>query len=406
MNEQKKTDISIIIPLYKGKKYQSRLIEMINDNLFYKDFYRKCAVEVVFVNDYPAEKIDIVHNACACEIVVVEHSENKGIHAARVTGIKESRGNYIIMLDQDDFVKRDWLYSQWISCNTMRADFCVCNGWISRFKTLWIYDNFAKRVNDLESYLIMGNAIVSPGQVIIKKQSIPQEWLDNTQVYNGADDFLLWVIVLKKGYIFSINRDYLYLHTPERTNDSIGIEKMILSLKETKCILESIGVLDAKECSVLQEQIDRREEIERGNIFPWGNKPEVSAREYKRIKTISEIFQKWIKLKNQGIHISRYLEERNIKEIAIYGIGEIGENLYRELMVSDIKVLYGIDRNAKDFMDELRIFKIGDDLQPVDAVIVAMRSLNTEKRTLLKEKIGCEIIMFPEILDTLEEYII
>ena len=50
-------DISVAIPIYKGKKYIASIIEMLEANqkeLIQNE--RKEKIEVIFVNDYPNEK--------------------------------------------------------------------------------------------------------------------------------------------------------------------------------------------------------------------------------------------------------------------------------------------------------------------------------------------------------------
>lgn len=42
------TEISIIIPLYKGNKYCQSILTMIEQNVLYQDFYQVCDVEVIF----------------------------------------------------------------------------------------------------------------------------------------------------------------------------------------------------------------------------------------------------------------------------------------------------------------------------------------------------------------------
>ena len=53
------TDISVIIPVYRGQKYCQRILDMMERNCLFENLYEKCSVEVIFVNDYPEERIVI-----------------------------------------------------------------------------------------------------------------------------------------------------------------------------------------------------------------------------------------------------------------------------------------------------------------------------------------------------------
>ena len=114
-------DISLIIPLYKGNRYCKRLLNMLDQNMEYLNQYQNCDIEVIFVNDYPDEDIQLDGYEHSYRIKLINQVNNKGIHASRVEGLKQAKGEYIIMLDQDDLVERNWLYSQWNKIKTEDA---------------------------------------------------------------------------------------------------------------------------------------------------------------------------------------------------------------------------------------------------------------------------------------------
>ena len=106
----------------------------------------------------------------------------------------------------------------------------------------------------------------------------------------------------------------------------------------------------------------------------------------------------WMKLRNKGIRISDFCKKHNYLNIAIYGMGYIGEYLYDELPICDIKIVYAIDRSARDFSQKLSIFKIEDELVSVDAVIVTMVENTEEIIGIVKEKLDCPVITISEII--------
>jgi glycosyltransferase involved in cell wall biosynthesis len=95
--------ISVIVPTYNRP---AMLIEAINSilNQTYQDF------EIIVVNDAGMDverkikSFNKNHN-----IKYLMHNENKGLAAARNTGIKEARGKYIAYLDDDDVYYPDHL---------------------------------------------------------------------------------------------------------------------------------------------------------------------------------------------------------------------------------------------------------------------------------------------------------
>ncbi len=396
------TDISIIIPLYKGQKYCERLLKMIEKNCLYNNLFRECQIEVIFVNDYPDEQVLLEDNDSFFDIKLIIHKENMGIQASRRDGITYSKGQYIIMLDQDDFIKENYLYSQWKKITSENSSYCICNGWSSRFRVLLKEEYIGNRVNSLDYYLDSGNAIISPGQVIFKREDLPQVWLDNILMYNGADDFLLWIIILKKGYRFLFNNEYLYYHNPQRSFDSIDSIAMIQSLRETVKILSYINLLDDNEIKRLNQQIERKEYLSKeSEIDKLNIDDRIPNKNYIKFQKMFFVTLDWLKIKIQGIEIFSFFKKNSYFNIAIYGMGYIGECLYYELQGSGINIKYAIDRIAVDFEQELTIVRIEDQLQEVDAIVLTILENDKKIIDILKEKVTYPIITVSEIFLTL-----
>lgn len=406
----KNIGISIIIPLYRGAKYCTRLLEMIETNCLYKDLFEECNIEVIFVNDFPDERIIIEKKYSVFDVKIIEQERNQGIQASRVKGIINSKGEFIIMLDQDDLVTENWLYSQWHKVISKKSAYCVCNGWKGRFSVLWGDNDIQDRINNLAYYLSEGNAICSPGQVIIKKKCLPEEWLNNIQTCNGADDFFLWIIVLKKGNKFLINNECLYYHTPERNKNSISSAGMVNSLRETIQILSSIGILEESEVRILDRRVIWMEYLEQRRKIEESEKISIMCRreigKYYKFRKMFHIMLDWMRIRNKGIKIDAFFRNKNYFDVAIYGMGHIGECLYNELYESDINIKYGIDRTAMDFRKELPIFKIEDDLTDVDIVIATMAEIDESLIAILKGKLSCPVTTISEILIELDNEIV
>lgn len=98
--------ISIIIPVYNVEPYISRCIDSVLEQT-YKD------IEVIVVDDCsPDNSIEIARNTVSKHInkdkvVFTEHQTNRGLSAARNTGINLASGEYIYFLDSDDGLPLD-----------------------------------------------------------------------------------------------------------------------------------------------------------------------------------------------------------------------------------------------------------------------------------------------------------
>ena len=96
--------ISIIIPVYNAESYLDKCIESVITQT-YTDW------ECILINDGSKD-----NSASICDSWVkkdsrisVIHQPNKGVSAARNRGIKESKGEFIVFIDSDDWVEPNYL---------------------------------------------------------------------------------------------------------------------------------------------------------------------------------------------------------------------------------------------------------------------------------------------------------
>lgn len=98
--------ISIVIPVYNVEKYiEECLLSVYNQT--YKD------IEVIIVDDCGSDNsITIAKDASRqfegqYKIIFLKHEKNRGLSAARNTGIISCAGDYIYFLDSDDYITAD-----------------------------------------------------------------------------------------------------------------------------------------------------------------------------------------------------------------------------------------------------------------------------------------------------------
>lgn len=65
----------------------------------------------------------------------------------------------------------------------------------------------------------------------------------------------------------------------------------------------------------------------------------------RRYRAYYEITNQWLQNKMQNKSSELFFKEKNINNLAIYGMGTLGEVLYQDLKLLDIKVEYFIDKN-------------------------------------------------------------
>lgn len=96
--------VSVIIPVYNNEKYVRRCVESILDQTLRE-------IEVICINDGSTDSSkDILHEYAALdERVVVVDKENSGYGANMNIGFKKATGDYVAILESDDFADPEML---------------------------------------------------------------------------------------------------------------------------------------------------------------------------------------------------------------------------------------------------------------------------------------------------------
>lgn len=256
--------ISVIIPIYKGNKYLNNLLECLDLNS--KNFSKYGECEVILINDFPEEKISFKRKKWKMKIKILANSKNEGIHKTRVNGLRNAKGDYIIFLDQDDLISAEMFIKQYEKIKN--ADVIVSNGIIEKenSKKIIYRNEYSKYViKNKWAYLGNGSQIISPGQCLIRRRSIPRYWCKNYLMVNGADDFYLWLLMIINKADFVYNNDVLYIHKNTGVNLSDDSYKMIKSEKNVLNIIKDNHVLSRIQYGVFARRLSFKMEYLKAN---------------------------------------------------------------------------------------------------------------------------------------------
>lgn len=123
--------ISIIVPVYNVEKYISRCVKSLLCQTLKN-------IQVVFVDDAsPDKSMDIVKsmvhqaNNKNIDVKIITHDTNKGLPAARNTGIKYSDGEFLFHCDSDDFLEDNALEQLYNTAITNDADYIWCDWYLT-----------------------------------------------------------------------------------------------------------------------------------------------------------------------------------------------------------------------------------------------------------------------------------
>lgn len=123
--------VSVIIPIYKVERFIERCVVSLMEQTLNE-------VEYIFVDDAsPDGSVNILREVVGryssrkdC-VKIITHRENKGLPAARNTGLAEATGEYIFHCDSDDYVELDMLESLYNKAKECDADVVWCDFFLS-----------------------------------------------------------------------------------------------------------------------------------------------------------------------------------------------------------------------------------------------------------------------------------
>lgn len=117
--------VSIVIPIYNVSVYIENCLESVRRQI-YQD------LEVILVDDCGTDNsMEIVqeyleyHNFV--EVKIIHHTHNRGLSAARNTGLEAATGDYVYFLDSDDALMEDCIFILVAPVEAQSYDFVIGN---------------------------------------------------------------------------------------------------------------------------------------------------------------------------------------------------------------------------------------------------------------------------------------
>ena len=175
----KKPKISLIMPIYNGGKYLYYSLRSIQ-NQKYKD------IEIILVDDFSTDNsLNIIKKYMEedSRIRLIKNHRNKKILYSKSIAALNSRGKYIIQLDQDDmFIRNDCFNILMSEAESNDLDIVQ----IRDFSKNNFYFNYKTKVNLIEKHLIY------PQETNYKKQPALKD-----KIYLNNNIYLLWGLLIK-----------------------------------------------------------------------------------------------------------------------------------------------------------------------------------------------------------------
>lgn len=222
--------ISIILPIYQVESYIENCIKSICAQT-YTDY------EVILVNDGTKDKsIDLAERILEENLIEyhILKQKNKGVSVARNNGIKFANGEYVICVDPDDYLNKNFLQLLYDGLNKNIAKVSITNYQfvksnnldkqpISTYKSIILEKDII-----LEEFLLRKINIISPAILIEKNFLVENDLFYDEKMKFSEDVHWIWRVLLSiKKVSYESAELYNYNIRESSTMTSSGIKKIM-----------------------------------------------------------------------------------------------------------------------------------------------------------------------------------
>jgi len=210
--------VSVIIPCFNGGKYINKTIKSVLDQT-YQEF------EIIIVDDGSTDLVtkQYLTNLSNTKIKVF-FKENGGVSSARNFAISKSSGDYILPLDADDLISKDYLQlAVDILDQNSSVKLVTCNVEYFGYRSLTI----ATETYSIEKLLAKNLFVVSS---MFRRVDYDKTAGFNTNMKEGFEDWDFWISLLGDGgEVYNIDKTCFYyrMHKDSRNFQLEGISKKL-----------------------------------------------------------------------------------------------------------------------------------------------------------------------------------
>ncbi|MBZ9632358.1 glycosyltransferase family 2 protein [Salegentibacter sp. LM13S] len=187
--QQKLPLLSIIIPCYNDLHFIQKSV----DSALGQTYPNK---EIIIIDDGSNNATKEILRGIEPMVDLLITQENKGLSSARNAGIKKARGEYILVLDSDDFFEPQFAERalEIIISNPQKYKIITCQA--HRFNKKGTIDIFTPKGGNIKAFLFSNSAI---GNSLFKKADWESVDGYDEKMTNGYEDWEFFIRLLKEG---------------------------------------------------------------------------------------------------------------------------------------------------------------------------------------------------------------
>ena len=242
--------VTVITPYYRGEKTIFNTINSVFNS--YENVKDEINLEYIVIIDSMEDRDKIfkkLKNEYKDKIILLKNQENLGVAKSRNKAIKLATGDYVIFLDQDDNLDKN--YFTYIK-NNIEADSKVIlvNGYICNKVNGKKAPLYYVRPKLRRKTFLRANKISTPGQVVFSKSIINNNFFTGcSEEFKGADDWAAYINMflnnpnLKIDYI-SKKLFYYNLHGNNYSNNWAELNSSAIETSKYSAIFRAVSTFN------------------------------------------------------------------------------------------------------------------------------------------------------------------
>ena len=187
--------ISVIIPVFNVERFAERCAR----SLMEQDFQE---AEFIFVDDAsPDGSMDIIRRVCGeydRNVQYLVHKVNKGLPAARNTGMAVATGEFIFHCDSDDYLEKSMLRELHHAATTEGADYAYCDFYLDfgSSKRHMTNPDFTDPERMIKEGFLAGTMKYNVWNKLVKKELYEREGLAFPEGHAMGEDMTMIAVAL------------------------------------------------------------------------------------------------------------------------------------------------------------------------------------------------------------------
>lgn len=249
INENSKNKVimvSIIVPAYNVEKYIEKCISSILDQTYTN-------IEVIIVNDGSTDKTGKIIDAFLQRDsrVNVIHKKNEGVSSARNSGIEMSKGEYLVFVDGDDYIAKDYIEYMLSLIKRTGSEFCISKCCYTNMREKQTENEVVETLQpeDATALLLSPEVIVGCWNKIYKRNLIISNNIrfSSTLFYGEGLTFITNIAQISKSTGVGNRKVYYYRRNNELSaTTKFDIEKMYNGEKALENIRKQLILKSSK----------------------------------------------------------------------------------------------------------------------------------------------------------------